>query len=69
MPWRPQILADQLTISQPGGANYARHITTGTLGFADLLRPCNDKKTGRGEGIEPIKIKRVLTYVQSLFRM
>ena len=28
-PWHPQILADQLTLSQPGaGADYARQITT-----------------------------------------
>ena len=32
----PQILADQLTLSQPGGADYAHHITTGTPGFSDL---------------------------------
>ena len=33
-PWG--ILADQLTLSQPGGANYAHLITTGTPGFSDL---------------------------------
>ena len=26
VPWHPQILADQLTLSQPGGADYAHHI-------------------------------------------
>ena len=26
----------QLTLSQPGGADYANHITTGTIGFSDL---------------------------------
>ena len=36
MPWHPQILVDQLTLSQPGGAGYAHHITTGTPGFSDL---------------------------------
>ena len=30
------ILADQLTLSQPGGADYAQHIITGTPGFPDL---------------------------------
>ena len=30
------ILADQLTLSQPGMAGYAHHITTGTPGFSDL---------------------------------
>ena len=29
-------LADQLTLSQPEGADYDRHITTGTPGFSDL---------------------------------
>ena len=28
--------ADQLTLSQPGGADYAHHINTGTLGFSVL---------------------------------
>ena len=32
----PQILAGQLTLSQPGGADYAHYITTGTPGFSDL---------------------------------
>ena len=36
VPWHPQILADQLTLSQPGGAGYAHHITTGIPGFLDL---------------------------------
>ena len=34
--WQPQILADQLTLSQPGGADCAHHITTGTSEFSDL---------------------------------
>ena len=28
-PWHPQILAHQLTLSQPEGSNYAHHITKG----------------------------------------
>ena len=36
VPWHTQILADQLTLLQPGGTNYARLITTGTPGFSDL---------------------------------
>ena len=31
-----RILADKLTLSQPGVADYARHFTTGTTGFSDL---------------------------------
>ena len=34
--WHPKILADQLTLSQPGGTDYAHLITTGTPGFSDL---------------------------------
>ena len=36
VPWHTQILADQLTLFQPGGTNYAHLITTGTPGFSDL---------------------------------
>ena len=31
-----KILTDQLTLSQPGGADYSHHITNGTPGFSDL---------------------------------
>ena len=31
-----QVLAATLTLSQPGGADYAHYITTGTTGSADL---------------------------------
>ena len=33
MPWHTQILADQLTLFQPGGTDYAHLITAGTPGF------------------------------------
>ena len=36
VPWHSQILADQLTLSQPGGTDYAHHIYTGTSGLSDL---------------------------------
>ena len=29
-------MADQVTLSQPGGGDNAHHITTGTPGFSDL---------------------------------
>ena len=32
----PQFLADQLTLSQPGGQDYSHCISTGTPGFLDL---------------------------------
>jgi hypothetical protein len=32
----PPDFGRQLTLSQPGGADYAHHITTGTPGFSDL---------------------------------
>ena len=34
--WHTQILADQLTLFQQGGTDYAHLITTGTPGFSDL---------------------------------
>ena len=36
VPWHPQILADQFTLSQPGGADYAKRISNDTFGFSDL---------------------------------
>ena len=36
VPWHTQILADQLTLFQPGGTDYAYLITTGTPEFSDL---------------------------------
>ena len=39
VPWHTQILADQLTLFQPGGTDYAHLITTGTPGFSDT---CSD---------------------------
>ena len=41
-PRGPQILADQLTLSQTGGVDYAQYITTGTSGFSDppTALPC-----------------------------
>ena len=37
VPWNTQILADQLTLFQPGGTDYAHLITTHTPAFSDLL--------------------------------
>ena len=36
VPLHTQILADQLTLFQPGGTDYAHLITTGTPEFSDL---------------------------------
>ena len=36
VPWHTQILADQLTLFQPGGTDYAHLINTGTPRFSDL---------------------------------
>ena len=36
VPWHTQILADQLTLFQPGGTDYAHLTTTGTPRFSDL---------------------------------
>ena len=42
VPWHPQFLADQLTLSQPRGADYAQQIILG-LGppeFQTFQQPC-----------------------------
>ena len=36
VPWYPQILADQLILSQPGLTNYDHFTTTALSGFSDL---------------------------------
>ena len=36
VPWHTQILADQLTLFQPGETDYEHLITTGTPGFSEL---------------------------------
>ena len=39
VPWHPQILADQLTLSQPEGADYAHQIVLAPPDFQTLRRP------------------------------
>ena len=41
VPWQTQILADQLTLFQPGGTDYDHLNTTGTPGFSDLPTALN----------------------------
>ena len=53
VPWPPQILADQLTLSQPEGKDYANLITTGTSRLSDLptaLLNQNKKSKRYGSG-------------------
>ena len=50
MPWHPQILADQLNLSQLGGTDYAHLITTGTPEFSNLPMSLQGTTQGRGEG-------------------
>ena len=41
VPWQTQYFADQLTLFQPGGTDYAHLITTGIPRFSDLpTAPC-----------------------------
>ena len=40
-PWHPQILADQLTLSQPGGADYALTSLLAPPNFQTFRRPWN----------------------------
>ena len=54
VPWQhPQILEDQLTLSEPGGADYAHHINTGTPGFSDLSTAIT--QTNPNQPNKPIK--------------
>ena len=46
----PQILADQLTLSQPGGADYAHHSTTCPPGFLTLGASLKHIDSVRHEG-------------------
>ena len=39
VPWNPQILADQLTLSQPGWEDHAHHIILTPSDFQTFLRP------------------------------
>ena len=50
LPRHPLILADQLILSQPGGADYAHHITLGNPRFSDLPTAL---KSARAEGNLP----------------
>jgi hypothetical protein len=53
-PVAPPVLANQLTLSQPGGADYAHHITTGTPGFSDLPTALNNENnSAQGQPIGP----------------
>ena len=40
VPWHPHILADQLTLSQRRGADYAHQIIQAPPDFQTFLRPC-----------------------------
>ena len=60
----PQFLTDQLTLSQPGGADYAHHSTTSPPGFSDLATALVLQY--QDENIyEKLKLKRLLKYVQN----
>ena len=43
VPWHPQILADQLTLSQPRGVYYAHKIILAPPDFQTFRRPCYAK--------------------------
>ena len=46
VPWHPQILVEQLTLSQLGGADCAHHIITGISGNSDLPTALNQGRGG-----------------------
>ena len=55
MPWQPQILADQLTLSQPRGADYAHQIILAPPDFRTFLRPCNLSNAGMYRGVTVLR--------------
>jgi hypothetical protein len=69
VPWHPQISSDQLTLSQPRGADYAHQKNTGTLGFSDLptaLRMIDppDTRTSPPTGRGPNLLTSKFTHIQ-----
>ena len=64
VPWHPQILADQLTLFQLGGTDYAHLIITGTPGFSDLLtdmqlfHKSRDRYVSKGPNFETLVTSR-----------
>ena len=43
VPWHPQISSDQLTLSQPRGADYAHQIILAPSDFQTFRQPCVDE--------------------------
>ena len=64
MPWHTQILADQLTLFQPGGTDYAHLITTGSPGFSDLPTALSMSFILEGHGSSQVAVK--VPYLLSL---
>ena len=63
VPWHTQILADQLTLSQSGGVDYAHQITSGTPGFSDLptaLQLCQEHSLENWKLSEPFLSAAIL---------
>ena len=58
--WHPQILADQLTLSQPGGGRLCPPYNTGTPEFQTFLKPCMynipREQKGRGRGVTGLSV-------------
>ena len=51
VPWPPQILAHQLTLSQLEGSNYAHHITIGPPEFSDFPTALADGHHSLGDSL------------------
>ena len=59
VPWHTQILADHLTLFQPGGTDYAHLITNGNLGFSDLPTALLSRMQGmQWQGFRIYQIRR-----------
>ena len=61
VPGHTQILADQLTLFQPGGTDYANLITTGTPGFSDLTTALHSKKIW----VHKVRVEILIYYIKN----
>ena len=63
-PVPPHFLADQLTLSQPGGAHYPHPALRAPPDFPTLRRPCTCTATGSEKPIQPACRKKLVHFAK-----
>ena len=58
VPWQPQILADQLTLSQPGGQIMPTYLLMAPPNFQTFRRPCRSTTTTNKDQIGSVRNTR-----------